>query len=96
MNNKDFITELSKRTGYSVDDTQKMARTIIDAMSEEFENGETVTVPAFGTFEIKKKLERVVVNPGTQQKMLVPQKLVLNFRPVSSIKEKLKNTAQDE
>ncbi len=96
MNNKDFITELSKRTGYSVDDTQKMARTIIDAMSEEFENGETVTVPAFGTFEIKKKLERVVVNPGTQQKMLVPPKLVLNFRPVSSIKEKLKNTAQDE
>jgi DNA-binding protein HU-beta/integration host factor subunit alpha len=96
MNNKEFITELAKRTGYSADDTQKMVRTIIDAMSSEFENGEAVTVPGFGAFEIKKKLERVVINPGTQQKMLVPPKLVLNFRPVSGIKEKLKNLGQDE
>jgi nucleoid DNA-binding protein len=73
-----------------------MVRTIIDAMSSEFENGEAVTVPGFGAFEIKKKLERVVINPGTQQKMLVPPKLVLNFRPVSGIKEKLKNLGQDE
>ena len=96
MNNKEFITELAKRTGYSADDTQKMVRTIIDAMSSEFENGEAVTVPGFGAFEIKKKLERVVINPGTQQKMLVPPKLVLNFRPVSGIKEKLKYLGQDE
>ena len=51
----------------------------------------------FGTFEVKKRMERVVVNPGTQQRMLVPPKLVLNFKPIASIKENLKNGGlQDE
>jgi len=96
MNNKDFITELSRRTGYSTDDTQRLVRAVIDAMSNNFENADSVTIPNFGTFEVKKKLERIVVNPSTQQRMLVPPKLVLNFKPVTSIKEKLKNTTQDE
>jgi nucleoid DNA-binding protein len=35
------------------------------------------------------------VNPTTKLRMLVPPKLVLNFRPVASIKEKLKNGGED-
>ncbi|HRN16263.1 MAG TPA: HU family DNA-binding protein, partial [Xylanibacter oryzae] len=53
MNNKDFITELSRRTGYSTDDTQRLVRAVIDAMSNNFENADSVTIPNFGTFEVK-------------------------------------------
>ncbi|MBF1080992.1 MAG: HU family DNA-binding protein, partial [Prevotellaceae bacterium] len=49
----------------------------------------------FGTFEVKKRLERIVVNPSTQQRMLVPPKLVLSFKPVTAIKENLKRTDDD-
>ena len=49
----------------------------------------------FGTFEVKKRLERVVVNPTTKKRQLVPPKLVLGFRPVASVKEKLKNGGED-
>ena len=91
MNNKSFISELSQRTGYTQDDVQKMVNTIIESMNDSFQRGDIVAIPKFGTFEVKKRLERIVVNPGTKQRMLVPPKLVLNFKPIASIKEKLKN-----
>ena len=98
MNNKEFIAGLSQRTGYSQTDTKKLVRTLIDEMGDRFSEGDSVYLQNFGTFEVKKRLERIVVNPGTQQRMLVPPKLVLNFRPISSIKEILKNNGgkQDE
>ena len=95
MNNKGFIAELSRRTGFTHDDTQKMVSTVIDTMNDAFQRGDIVSVPKFGTFEVKKRLERIVINPGTKQRMLVPPKLVLSFKPIASIKEKLKKGGQD-
>ena len=90
MNNKEFINELSLKTGYSVEETQKMVHTILDSMTSEFEDGNGVSIVDFGSFEIRKKMERVVVNPSSQQRMLVPPKLVLAFRPANSLKDQLK------
>jgi SPBc2 prophage-derived DNA-binding protein HU2 len=49
-----------------------------------------VAVSGFGTFEVKKRLERVMVNPATGLRMLVPPKLVLNFKPATMIKVQVK------
>ena len=89
MNNKEYIAELAQQTGYSQEDTQKLVRKAIDAMIAEFEDGEAVSIPNFGTFE-------VMVNPTTKKRQLVPPKLVLGFRPVASVKEKLKNGGDEQ
>ena len=60
------------------------------------ELSETVSIAGFGSFEVKKRLERILVNPSTKQRMLVPPKLVLSFRPVASVKEKLKNGGEED
>ena len=91
MNNKSFIAALSQRLGYTQDDTQKMVNTIIDSMNTCFQGGDVLSIPKFGTFEVKKRMERILINPGTKQRMLVPPKLVLNFKPIAAIKEKLKS-----
>ena len=80
MNNKEYIAELAQQSGYTQTDTQKMVAAVIEQMGDSFEEGNSVLIPNFGTFEVKKRLERIIVNPGTQQRMLVPPKLVLNFR----------------
>ena len=90
MNNKEFIQRLSGRMGYTTSDTQRMVTNIIDRMSDGFQEGNSVAIPGFGVFEIKKKLERIMVNPSTQQRMLVPPKLVLNFKPAPTMKKKVK------
>ena len=89
MNNKEYIAELAQQSGYTQTDTQKRAAAVIEQMGDSFEEGNSVLIPNFGTFEVKKRLERIIVNPGTQQRMLVPPKLVLNFRPKESVKDKL-------
>jgi len=90
MNNKEFIAELAERTGYSPKDTQRLVNYIVDAMGDSFQEGNSVLVPNFGLFETKKKMERIMVNPSSGQRMLVPPKLVLNFRPNQTWKDKLK------
>ena len=90
MNNKEFILRLSQRMGYTASDTQRMVTNVIDHMSDGFQEGKCIAISGFGTFEIKKKLERIIVNPSTLQRMLVPPKLVLNFKPSPTWKEKVK------
>ena len=91
MNNKQFISELSQRLGYTSQVTQKMMYQLIDAMGDVFQEGNTVTVQNFGTFEVKKKMERVMMNPTTGQRVLVPPKLTLNFKISPTWKDQLKN-----
>lgn len=95
MNNRDFITELAQRTGYTKTDTQKLVATVLRKMSDTFAQGDSVNISGFGCFEVKKRLERVVVNPSTKQRMLVPPKLVLTFKPVAEIKQHLKAKSEN-
>ena len=91
MTNKDFIAQLAQRTGYSSEDTQKMVNAIVEKMGDHFQEDDAVLIPTFGTFEVKKKMERIMVNPSTGQRMLIPPKLVLSFKPNVSWKERIKN-----
>jgi DNA-binding protein HU-beta/integration host factor subunit alpha len=67
-----------------------LASNLIDALGDAFQEDNSVLVPNFGVFETKKKMERVMVNPATGQRMLVPPKLVLSFKPNQTWKDKLK------
>ena len=91
MNNKDFITELAEKTGYSAEEAQRMVDIVVETMADRFQEGDVVLIPNFGSFEIKRKMERIMVNHSTGQRMLVPPKLVLNFKPNSNWKERVKN-----
>ena len=90
MNNKEFISDLSRRFGYTNKDTTQLVSSVISAMTQQLQDGNTVAIQGFGTFEVKKKLERISINPATQQRMLIPPKLVLTYKPSAILKEKFK------
>ena len=77
--------------GYSLQDTQKMTYQVMDAMGDSFMEGNAVIVQNCGSFEVKKRLERIMVNPKTGQRMLVPPKLTLGFKISPTWKGKLKS-----
>lgn len=91
MNNKEFITALTQKTGYKTDDVQSMVRTTMQAVIQSLTDGETVSISGLGSFEVKKRMERIITNPGTGQKMIVPPKLVVNFKPFATLKEKVRS-----
>ena len=90
MNNKDFTSELSRRLGYTIKDTSELMSSLLSDMTQELQEGNVVTIQGFGTFEVKKKAERITANPTSKQRMLVPPKLVLAYRPSGQLKEKFK------
>lgn len=90
MNNKEFVTLLAGRTGMKVSEAQKTMESIISIMGDCFQEGDTVQMANFGTFEVKKKLERIMVSPTTGQRMLVPPKLALTFKPNPTWKDMIK------
>jgi len=90
LNNKEFISELSRRLGYTNKETSQLVSSVLNIMTQELQDGNTISLQGFGTFEVKKKLERISVNPVTQQRMLIPPKLVLAYKPSVTLKEKFK------
>ena len=67
-----------------------MVSSLLGIMTQELQDGNTIAIQGFGTFEVKKKLERISVNPVTQQRMLIPPKLVLTYKPSITLREKFK------
>ena len=90
MNNKEFISELSRRFVYTNKDTTQLVSSVISIMTQQLQDGNTVAIQGFGTFEVRKKLERISINPATQQRMLIPPKLVLTYKPSAILKQNFK------
>lgn len=90
MNNKEFTSELSRRLGYTLKDTSELMTSLLSNMTQQLEEGNTISIQGFGTFEVRKKAERISVNPISKQRMLVPPKLVLNYKPSTLLKDKFK------
>ena len=89
MNNKEFTSELAERLGYTIKDTSELIGSL-SSMTQELEEGNVIAVQGFGSFEVKKKAERISINPASKQRMLVPPKLVLSYRPSNTLKDKFK------
>ena len=90
MNNKEFTSELAERLGYTIKDTSELINSSLASMTQELEEGNMIAVQGFGSFEVKKKAERISINPASKQRMLVPPKLVLSYRPSNTLKDKFK------
>ncbi|KAA6345889.1 DNA-binding protein HU [termite gut metagenome] len=90
LNHKEFISELSQKSGYSALKTSELLDSVFNTMIQHLQNGETITIQGFGSFEIRKKVERISINPATKKRMFVPPKLIVTYKPSTSLKDKLK------
>lgn len=90
MTSKEFISALAEQNSISAKDAQKYVDILTESMANALDEGDTITVQGFGNFEAKKKLERIIVNPNTKQRQLIPPKLVVAFKPSNVLKDKIK------
>ena len=90
MDNKQLLDTIAKRMGRNNTDVVKLMDAWVTIVKERCGELDSIAIPGFGTFESKKKLERIVVNPGSGKRMLVPPKIVLSFKPSALLKSKIK------
>jgi len=88
VKNKDFIQALAQKAGISENEAKQLSVGMAAAVADSLEEGDTLAIQGFGNFEVKKKMERVVVNPTTKQRQLIPPKLSIAFKPGNTLKGK--------
>lgn len=90
MNNKEYLSQMAAKLEMTNKEVQNLTNIFVAELADKMDDGSILSVQGFGNFEVKKKLERIVVNPTSKQRMLVPPKLALSFKPSSILKDKLK------
>ena len=90
MDNKKLIETVAANLGRSKADVGKLVEALAGVMRTRCGELDSVVVPGFGTFEPKKRNERVMIHPSTGKRMLVPPKVVLGFKVSNVLKTKLK------
>jgi len=90
MNNKDFISALAGQCGLTSKETQRLSNILTTGVAEMLDDETTLSIQGFGMFEVKKKMERVVTNPATKKRILVPPRLAMSFHPGATLKDKIK------
>ena len=88
MKNKELVTELAARMGWTAQEVAETLSVLVD--------NDTIYLQGFGQFEVKKKAERISVNPSNGKRYLVPPKLVPVFKPGTTVKNKLKELGDHE
>lgn len=96
MEHKQFIEELQSRLGKDRREIDNLFSDMLQIIKDRCSQMDTLSIQGFGTFEPRKKLERVAVNPTTGKRMLIPPKIVLCFKSGTVIKNRLKEISKNE
>jgi len=96
MKNKELVTELAARMGWTAQEVTETLSVLSSVVSSRLVDNDTIYLQGFGQFEVKKKAERISVNPSNGKRYLVPPKLVPVFKPETTVKNKLKELGDHE
>lgn len=90
MESKELTDSVAKKLGRDATDVGHLVDALAEAIKASCSQLDVVAVPGFGTFEAKKRNERVVNNPSNGKRMLVPPKITLTFRVSNVLKKRIK------
>ena len=97
MDNKSFIDKLSVQAGLNKSECASMIEALASVMEKALSEGDSISIPAFGNFESRKRNERIMASPTAPgKKMLVPPKVVVSFKTSVILKNKINNITEDE
>ena len=94
MNNKELTAVMAQRMGCASKEAAEWMAAFGAVLSARLIENDSINLAGLGLFEVRKKDERVAVNPTTGKRYLVPPRLVPVFKPASTLKNRLK--AQEE
>ena len=85
MNKMDFIGVVAQKADCSKVNAKKAIEAFIKTVEEALEAGEKVTLLGFGSFAVVEKAARKGVNPKTKEKINIPAKKVVKFKPGAAL-----------
>ena len=86
MTKKELIRQISERKTISIKEATKYVNTVLGAIGDALADKNSVIIPDFGKFSVRTIPEHKGTNPNTLEKIIIPQKDRIVFRPYSRIK----------
>ncbi|OGL59333.1 MAG: DNA-binding protein [Candidatus Tectomicrobia bacterium RIFCSPLOWO2_12_FULL_69_37] len=87
MTKIDIINLVADDTGLSKVKAEEAVETIIDTIKDALQEGESVILRRFGSFQVRKKNPRVGRNPKTGQEAPITARKVVRFKAGKHFKE---------
>ncbi|MHA7840692.1 MAG: HU family DNA-binding protein [Gammaproteobacteria bacterium] len=89
MNKGELIDKLASIVGTSAADAGRSLQAFIDTVTEVLADGDSVTIPGFGTFAPSHRAAREGRNPQTGESMQIPASTSAKFKPGKALKDAL-------
>lgn len=90
MTKKEIVKAISDEIGMTQLKTKEIVQKTFDAIVETLIREHRIELRNFGVFEVKKRAARKARNPRTGDKVFVPEKYVVTFKPGKEMEEKVR------
>jgi nucleoid DNA-binding protein len=87
---KEIVKTISEEIGMTQLKTKEIVQKTFDAIVETLVEDGRIELRNFGVFEVKKRAARKARNPRTGDKVYVPEKFVVTFKPGKEMEERVR------
>lgn len=87
MNKAELINAVASSADVSKKDAEAVVTAALDAITAALQGGDKVQLVGFGSFEVKKRAERIGRNPRTKEPVTIPASKVPVFKAGKALKD---------
>ena len=86
----DLVALVGARTNLNRAQASIVVSAVFDVMFEALSEEKRVAITGFGTFDVRASRERTGVKPGTSERITIPARKRVGFKPSSPLKNAVK------
>ena len=90
MTKKEIVRTISEEIGLTQLKTKEIVQKTFDAIVKALVEERRIELRNFGVFEVKRRAPRKARNPRTGDKVYVPEKFVVTFKPGKEMEERVR------
>ena len=90
MTKKEIVKTISEELGLTQLKTKEIVQKTFDAIVDTLVEERRIELRNFGVFEVKQRAPRKARNPRTGEKVFVPEKYVVTFKPGKEMEERVR------
>jgi len=87
---KEIVKTISEEIGLTQLKTKEIVQKTFDAIVDTLVEDKRIELRNFGVFEVKQRAARKARNPRTGEKVYVPEKFVVTFKPGKEMEERVR------
>lgn len=94
MTKKEIVKTISEEIGLTQLKTKEIVQKTFDAIVDTLVEEKRIELRNFGVFEVKRRAARKARNPRTAERVDVPEKYVVTFKPGKEMEERVRLLAE--